>query len=369
MNLPDWPWLPNPDYRRLLQVLRREAPLGRTPFLELFADPEVIAFMTGDPPIVLEDCEKDRDVLERYLHQKIDFWYYLGYDAIGQRPFVQWPGMYNNEAEDTAGPLKHEKRRWVDENTGVIAGWEDFEHYPWPKVRSVDYCPLEFLYRGLPEGMGIIAVMTGVLEQAMWLMGYQALCLALYDQPNLVRAVFDRIEEVYVPVAEALCQMEGVIALWMGDDMGFKTGTLFSPKHLREYVLPIHKKIASAAHRQGIPYLLHSCGNLEAVMDDLIDEVGIDARHSFEDAILPVEDFHTRYSERLATIGGVDIDLLVRGDPGQVRARTRAILENCAPLGGYVLGTGNSVANYIPMANFLAMVDEGWRYNTNFGAD
>jgi len=35
MNLPDWPWLPNPDYRRLLQVLRREGPLGRTPFLEL----------------------------------------------------------------------------------------------------------------------------------------------------------------------------------------------------------------------------------------------------------------------------------------------------------------------------------------------
>lgn len=167
-----------------------------------------------------------------------------------------------------------------------------------------------------------------------------------------------------MPLVRTLVQMDRVIALWMSDDMGFKTGTMIAPDHLRKFVLPIQKQIAHVAHEEGILFLLHSCGNVEAVMDDLIDDVGIDAKHSFEDVIEPVESFTARYDDRIAVIGGVDVDLLVRGTEDQVRARTREILEACAPSGSYVLGSGNSIANYIPVGNFLAMVDEGWRYNT-----
>ena len=71
----------------------------------------------------------------------------------------------------------------------------------------------------------------------------------------------------------------------------------------------------------------------------------------------------SRYGDRIAVIGGVDVDLLTCGTEEQVRARTREILQACAPSKGYVLGSGNSIANYIPPRNFLAMVDEGWRYN------
>jgi uroporphyrinogen decarboxylase len=37
----------------------------------------------------------------------------------------------------------------------------------------------------------------------------------------------------------------------------------------------------------------------------------------------------------------------------------RDTLEKCHKGGGYCLGTGNSVANYIPLENYLAMLDEG----------
>jgi uroporphyrinogen decarboxylase len=45
-----------------------------------------------------------------------------------------------------------------------------------------------------------------------------------------------------------------------------------------------------------------------------------------------------------------------------VRKRVRDTLDACMPGGGYCLGTGNSVANYIPVENYLAMLDEGRRY-------
>jgi uroporphyrinogen decarboxylase len=79
--------------------------------------------------------------------------------------------------------------------------------------------------------------------------------------------------------------------------------------------------------------------------------------------IQPVEAFVERYGDRVAAIGGVDMDLLTRGSQEAVRSRTRQILEACAPSRGYVLGSGNSLANYIQLGNFLAMLDEGWKYN------
>ncbi|HEY66086.1 MAG TPA: uroporphyrinogen-III decarboxylase-like protein, partial [Caldilineae bacterium] len=66
--------------------------------------------------------------------------------------------------------------------------------------------------------------------------------------------------------------------------------------------------------------------------------------------------------DRIALIGGIDVDFLTRATPEQVRQRVRETLDVCLPGGGYCLGSGNSVTNYIPLENYLAMMDEGRRY-------
>ena len=96
-------------------------------------------------------------------------------------------------------------------------------------------------------------------------------------------------------------------------------------------------------------------------MDDLIDYVGIDAKHSFEDTYLPVSEAKHLYGDRIALLGGVGVDMLARSNEEEVRTYTRRILESCMPGGGYALGTGNSVTNYIPVRNYLAMLDEGMK--------
>jgi uroporphyrinogen decarboxylase len=131
---------------------------------------------------------------------------------------------------------------------------------------------------------------------------------------------------------------------------------------LREFVLPGHKLMADMSHKAGRPYLLHSCGNLSLIMDDLIDDVGIDAKHSFEDTIERVTDAKKTYGRRIALLGGIDVDFLCRATEQEVRRRVRDTLDVCMEGSGYCLGTGNSVANYIPLDNYLAMLDEGRRY-------
>jgi len=59
-------------------------------------------------------------------------------------------------------------------------------------------------------------------------------------------------------------------------------------------------------------------------------------------------------------LGGFDVDKISRMTEQQVREHTRFLISKCAPGGGWALGTGNSVANYVPVNNFLTMMEQGF---------
>ena len=98
-------------------------------------------------------------------------------------------------------------------------------------------------------------------------------------------------------------------------------------------------------------------------MDDLINDVKIDVLHSFEDACCPVTEYKRRYGNRIGLLGGVDMDKLCRLDEKNLRKYIRKILEECMINGRYALGSGNSIANYVPIENYFIMLEEGlkWR--------
>lgn len=347
---------PDPDFERLRKVLLRQGEPDRVPFVELFADREIMEAVIGEA--IPAPNRHEYALRELALQRSIRFWHETGYDYITVGPELDLP-YRRLDANDTAALPRHQ-RKWVDESSGVINSWKDFEAYPWPRPEDIDYFDLEFVARHLPDGMQMIFLGPGgQLENIMWLMGYTPFALALKDDPGLIEAVAQKVGDLLVTVFSTVAEMPGVGALWLGDDMGFKTSTMVSPRALRQYVFPWQKKISEIAHAHDLPFLLHSCGNLSQVMDDLIDDVGIDARHSFEDVIMPVSKAKRLYGDRIAILGGVDVDFLCRASEDEVRAYTRRVIKECAPGGGWALGTGNSVANYIPVQNYLAMLDEG----------
>jgi len=348
-----------PDFSRLLKVLRREGVPDRVPFFELLADPPVISAILGES---LPDIRsKDHEIVRQAIDKDLKFWLNLGYDYYGVRMELGFKRQ-RHEAPDTAS-LSRGTRQWVDGTIAQIKTRKDMEDFPWPRVESLDFWNLDYARKVIPDGMKLIPRVSGILENTMWLMGYEGLAFALIDDPEFAGMVFDRVGSHIASVCEAMSQPEEVGAIVAGDDFGFKTQTMISPDDLRKYVLKWHKRIARIARNRGIPYILHSCGNLQEVMQDLIDDVGIDAKHSFEDVILPVTEAKRLYGDRIAILGGVDVGFLTRASEAEVRARTREILSICALDGGYALGTGNSVANYIKVENFLAMIDEGYRFS------
>jgi len=226
-------------------------------------------------------------------------------------------------------------------------------------MQDVDYSPLEKVAEFLPEGMKVIGRFSGILENVMWLLGYQGISYLLYDDQEFVRAMFAEVATRIITYFDKLASFDVVGALALGDDMGFRTQTLLSPEVYRRYVFPWHKRLVETVHRHGKPIILHSCGNLNEIMEDIID-CGWDAKHSFEDAIEPVWQAKEKYGERIALLGGFDMDKISRMSEAEVRAHTRFLIEKCAPGGGWALGTGNSVANYVPVENFLTMLEEGY---------
>ncbi len=226
----------------------------------------------------------------------------------------------------------------------------------------MDFFPFEYISAHLPDGMGLLTCHAGgIYEHLSWIMSYEGLCFALIDNPGLVKAVSERVGALLVEFYRNLLDLDRIAAVFGGDDMGFKTGTLISPADLRAYCLPWQKKFAGLAHARGKPYFLHSCGKVLGIMEDLISDVGIDGKHSYEDAIIRVEDFQARYGGRIAVLGGLDVNTLSHSTEEAVRRRTRELIETCGGRGRYAVGSGNSIPSYVPVENYLAMVDEALR--------
>ena len=350
-----------PDWHGLRDCILRKGTPQRVHHIELFLDLEVqqaIARRYG----LLEGIDADDPCALYQLHLRVQ--QSMGYDYVrcGLDDVVMpLPG---STAVDTAELQRDSGRRYVDEHRGPITNWAEFERYPWPDVAAAGTRSLEWFSAHVPEEMCLIVTggFAHFCEYLTWLMGYETLCYALFDQRDLVAAISGRLTEMFRVALERMLQFERVKFVWGSDDMGFRSATLISPDDLRAFVLPGHKLMASMSHEAGRPYLLHACGNLREIMEDLIDDVGIDAKHSFEDTIESVIDDKALYGDRIALLGGIDVDFLCRADEGQIRARVRETLERCIPGGGYILGTGNSVANYIPLNSYLAMMDEGRRF-------
>ncbi|MFC1601624.1 uroporphyrinogen decarboxylase family protein [Candidatus Sumerlaeota bacterium] len=338
---------PDPDFNRLLQVLKREGVPDRVPFYELFSNiQDDVLRAIGKPP---------DDDPANWLRNHVEYMLSLGYDYIN----AGGDGFWFPTKERAKGMTAEGQVGYVQGGDHTIASREEFEKYAWPVMSEIDYSPLETAVPAqLPEGMKVISASSGMLENVMWLLGYEGICQLIYDDEQLVIDMFEAVGTRIITYLETCASFDTVGAIVMGEDMGFKTQTFLSPEMYRKYLFPWHKRLVQAIHRLNKPIILHACGNLSAIMEDIID-CGWDARHSFEDQIEPVWEIKQQYGGRIALLGGFDMDKICRMSEEEVRAHTRLMIDKCAPGGGWALGTGNSVANYIPVANFLAMLDEG----------
>ena len=234
---------PRPDFSQLEKVLRRQGTPERVPFYELFSNivPDVLeAIGQGWEPADKDPGEPDFH--EWSLRRRIAYMYALGYDYVtaGATNF----GFPRKERPRAM--TAHGEREYFTGDLRTIASRKDFDKYPWPVMPEIDYSLLENVDELLPEGMMVIGGSTGILENVTWLLGYNGISYSIYDDPQLVRDMFEAVASRIIEYMDTVASFDAVGALAMGEDMGFKTQTFFSPEIVREYVFPWHKKLVDA---------------------------------------------------------------------------------------------------------------------------
>ena len=344
------------DPDALIADLRREGTPKRVHFMELFQDFDIEEAVDRKYGVT---AGLDRNSPDFWGLRSIAMQRFLGYEYVPCGLLRLDTGDQLTARDTTMEGQNKGERNWINEHKGIITTWEEFEKYPWPDGKTWDTAGLEWLEKNLPDDMVIVGRQGHFCEYLCWLMGYETLCESLYEQRDLVEALAKRILELEEAAAKVLLQSKRVRIMWASDDLGFKTGLLISPKDMRALVLNGHRRLAELSHQAGIPYLLHACGNRAAIIEDLISDVKLDGLHSWEDAIEPITEAKKNYGRRLSLMGGLDVDFLCRATEDEIRKRTRDVVAACQPGGGFTLGSGNSVANYIPVDSYLAMLDEG----------
>lgn len=342
---PTTPIRREPDFEQFLKVLTRKGRPNHLPFYEHLASSGFIARRTGTDFDRLTSYDDPS-----YWRIYVDFWLGMGYDCVPMEIPLNCPRGTGHGAT-TEG----------SEGYAVITSRQDYDNYPWPPQSTpLDFRHFETVASLLPDGAKIVGgVCMGPYEWVSQLMGVMGLSYALVDDPELVALMFGRIGGLIISADRQLATMDAIGALRQGDDLGFKTSTFLAPDLLREHVFPTYKSIAEVAHAQGKPFILHSCGNLGEVYDDLIGDCRIDAKHSFEDVIMPVAEFKRLYGDRVTPIGGLDVDVICRSDEDELRAYTRRNIAECFHDGYWALGTGNSLTDYMPVENYITVLDEG----------
>lgn len=330
-----------PDFNQLEKVLCLQAP-DRPTLFEFFLNPRLHQKLTGLP--IHPNLEwLDLQLIRLKAFQR------AGYDYLT----VLVPGFnFDTDAADQ----KHSAS--ISQNMGtVIHDRVSFNQYAWPEPEATRLDQLEILSTYLPTGMRIIPYgPCGVLENAISLVGYEDLCMMILDDPTLAADVFSEIGTRLNGYYQLIAKYDFVGAVISNDDWGFKTQTMFSPKHMRQFVFPWHTEIVNTIHAAGKPAILHSCGYFDDIITDVIEKIGYDARHSYEDNIKPVETAYETLHQKIAVLGGIDVDFICQADPQAVYQRAQAMLERSMARGAYALGSGNSVPDYVPDENYFAMI-------------
>lgn len=333
-----------PDFQRLRAALLGGQP-DRVPLFELGIARSIKEKYIGRPINSLRD--------------EIDFAIHAGYDYIKLSPIIDMnPGKaIPKEGERITEMADHSAdRSWHASGSGIITNWEEFENFRWPQPDEIKFTWFEEAHHILPENMKIVAQYGDIFTWVWDFMGFETFSFALIDNPDLIKAMFDKIGSIVYYLFEKMADYDKVGALFYSDDIAINTGLFVAPNVYEQYLFPWMKKIGDLCQHHDYPFIYHTDGNIWQVLED-IKSCGVNAIHPIEPQAMDIKKLKQKYGKLFCLIGNVDVDLLSRGSREQVVDRVKYLLREIAPGGGYCLGSGNSVPEYVSPENFAAMVE------------
>lgn len=185
-----------------------------------------------------------------------------------------------------------------------------------------------------------------------------------YLYPDEIHHLFEKLTEFYIRAMERIKEEADVDGFFMTDDIGTQKAPFFSLDIFREFFKPYYKRLIDKAHELGTHFWLHSCGNIEIFIPELID-IGLDVLHPIQKNTMDEREIARKYGDRICIWAGIDVQrLMAFGTPDEVRSEVRFLLDTYwRPEGGLMLTMGNGSTEDWKMENMEALYEAAleWR--------
>lgn len=244
---------------------------------------------------------------------------------------------------------------------GTFNTIEDFEQFPHmdpddPKRETIfkNAKQIEEKFKGK---IYTIPSIGGIMEGTWQCFGLDKFS-KFFARPKILRQIFDNRGKFAVEILKRIIDWGEDGMIFMGDDYGFKNGLLMSPRYYEQYILPWLKRMCDIAHKAGVKFFLHSCGDILDIFESII-ECGVDLIHPIEPTTAnpdyDIFKLHQKYGDHITFVGNVSPQDLADQSHKVIERYVKKLIKNLAPGGGFILSSGHSINPAIKLENFLVM--------------
>jgi uroporphyrinogen decarboxylase len=182
---------------------------------------------------------------------------------------------------------------------------------------------------------------------------------ALY--PDACIRLSEKLTEIHLKKLEKWLPAVGpfIDIIMFGDDYGTNAGPMISPDDYRRYFKPFHKILWKRVKEiADVKIQLHSCGSVEAYLEDMID-AGLDAVNPVQinarDMDLP--HLKAKFGGRLTLWGGGcnTQKILQFGTPQEVERHVIEQISLWKGQGGFVFQQVHNIMVGVPVENIITM--------------
>ncbi|UCC69385.1 MAG: hypothetical protein JSV79_05590 [Armatimonadota bacterium] len=194
-------------------------------------------------------------------------------------------------------------------------------------------------------------------ERAWSLRGIEEFLLDMIEHPRFADELLDRICEVNLDLIAQACQFP-IDCVRFGDDWGAQQGLIMGPDLWRRFIKPRFARMVQKAKSSGKSTFLHSDGDIQQIIPDLID-IGLDILNPVQPDVMDIYALKREYGSDIAFHGGVSVQhLLPESTPHALRAEIRRLLRDIGSGGGFIIAPTHSLARDIPLGNLIVLVEE-----------
>ncbi len=204
-----------------------------------------------------------------------------------------------------------------------------------------------------------------VFEAAWYLRGLDTFMMDLAMGEDYVDVLLDKVMQFPLEMGLKFIEL-GVDMVWLGDDIATQQNMMISPAMWRKYFKPRYAAMFSAFKKANprIKLCYHSCGNLQDVVDELI-EIGLDVLNPIQPLAMEPGAFKKRFGDRITMYGAMDVQQIMPfGTPEDVRQEVRRLIRDCAKGGGFILSPAHHIQSDTSIENVEAFYAAAREYGS-----